>query len=81
LNSLVVAETRRRNAAFKFSEEAYLIFSCYQLPFCELPKHTTALHYRYNIQMYCTVVLFVNQHFPGLHASGTRCILKEATVA
>jgi hypothetical protein len=32
----------------------YLIFSCCQLPFCEFPKHTTALHYRYDIQMYCT---------------------------
>jgi hypothetical protein len=51
----------------------YLIFSCCQLPFCEVPKHTTALHYRYDIQMYCTFVLFVNQHFPGLPASGTHC--------
>jgi hypothetical protein len=24
--------------------------------------------------MYCTFVLFVNQHFPGLPASGTHCI-------
>jgi hypothetical protein len=51
-----------------------LIFSCYQLPFCEFPKHTTALRYKYDIQMYCTFVLFVNQHFPGLPASGTHCI-------
>jgi hypothetical protein len=51
----------------------YLIFSCCQLPFCEFTKHTTALHYRYDIQMYCTSVLFVNQHFPGLPASGTHC--------
>jgi hypothetical protein len=37
------------------------------------PQNTTALHYRYDIQMYCTFVLFVNQHFPGLSASGTHC--------
>jgi hypothetical protein len=53
---------------------SYLIFLCCQLPFCEFPKHTTALHYRYDTQMYCTFVLFVNQHFPGLPASGTHCI-------
>jgi hypothetical protein len=52
---------------------SYLIFSCYQLPFCEFPKHTTALHYRYDMQMYCTFVLFVNLHFPGLPASGEHC--------
>jgi hypothetical protein len=28
--------------------------------------------------MYSTFVLFVNQHFPGLHASGTHCILVVA---
>jgi hypothetical protein len=50
------------------------IFSCCQFPFCESPKHTTALHYRHNILMYCTSVLSVNQHFPGLPASGTHCI-------
>jgi hypothetical protein len=50
---------------------SYLIFSCYQLPFCEFPKHTTALRYRYDMQIYCTFVLFVNQHFPGLPVSGT----------
>jgi hypothetical protein len=27
------------------------------------------------MQMYCTFVLFVNQHFPGLPASGTHCIM------
>jgi hypothetical protein len=53
---------------------SYLIFSCCQLPFCEFPKHTTALHYRYDMQMYCTFALFVNQHFSGLTASGTHCI-------
>jgi hypothetical protein len=52
----------------------YFIFSCCQLPFCDFPKHTTPLHYRYDIQMYCTFVLSVNQHFPGLPASGTYCI-------
>jgi hypothetical protein len=26
------------------------------------------------MQMYCTFVLFVNQHFPGLPASRTHCI-------
>jgi hypothetical protein len=51
----------------------YLIFSCCQLPFYEFPKHTTALHYRCDMQIYCTFVLFVNQHFPGLPASGTHC--------
>jgi hypothetical protein len=25
--------------------------------------------------MYCTFVLFVNQHFPGLPASGTHCTI------
>jgi hypothetical protein len=44
--------------------------------FCEFPNHTTALHYRYDKQMYCTFVLSVNQHFPGLPASGTHCIRK-----
>jgi hypothetical protein len=53
---------------------SYLIFSCCQLPLCELPKHTTAFRYRYDLQMYCTFVLFVNQHFLGLPASGTHCI-------
>jgi hypothetical protein len=37
-------------------------------------QNTTALHYRYDLQMYCTFVLFVNQHFLGLPASGTHCI-------
>jgi hypothetical protein len=53
---------------------SYLIFSCCQLHFCEIPKHITALHYRYDIKMYCTFVPFVNQHFPRLLASGTHCI-------
>jgi hypothetical protein len=56
---------------------SYLIFSCCQLPFSEFPKHKTALHYRHDMQMYCTFVLFVNQHFPGLPASGTHCIMKS----
>jgi hypothetical protein len=55
----------------------YLIFSCCQLPFCEFPKYTTALHYRYNMRMYCAFVPFVNQHFPGLPASETHCIISE----
>jgi hypothetical protein len=59
---------------------SYLIFSCYQLPFSEFPKHTTALHYRYDMQMYCTFVLFVNQHFPGLPATGTHCIISDAII-
>jgi hypothetical protein len=54
----------------------YLILSCYQLPFCEFPKHTTTLHYRYD--RYCTFVLFVNQHFSGLPASGTHCSIRES---
>jgi hypothetical protein len=38
-------------------------------------QNTAALHYRYDMQMYCTFVRFVNQHFPGLPASGTHCTL------
>jgi hypothetical protein len=60
--------------AFSFRlDYPYLIFSYCQLPFSEFPKHTTAFHYRYDMQIYCTSVLFVNQHFPGLPASGTHC--------
>jgi hypothetical protein len=33
-----------------------------------------SISYRYDMQMYCTFVLFVNQHFPGLPASETHCI-------
>jgi hypothetical protein len=40
---------------------------------CEFPKHTTIFHYRYDMQMYCTSVLFVNQHFLGLPSSGMHC--------
>jgi hypothetical protein len=29
------------------------------------------------MQMYCTFVLFVNQQFPGLPASGTHCIIMD----
>jgi hypothetical protein len=64
-------------AASSWLSLSYLIFSCYQLPLCEFPKHLTALHYRYDMQMYCTFVLFVNQHFLGLPTSGTHCILKS----
>jgi hypothetical protein len=32
------------------------------------------------MQMYCTFVLFGNQHFPGLPASGTHCIRKCQSV-
>jgi hypothetical protein len=45
---------------------------------CEFQKYTTAFHYRYDMQMYCTFVLFVNQHFLGLPSSGTHCILWSA---
>jgi hypothetical protein len=34
------------------------------------------ISYRYDMQMYCTFVLFVNEHFLGLPASGTHCILR-----
>jgi hypothetical protein len=56
----------------------YLIlsFCVTKLHFCKFPKHTTTLHYRYDMQMYCTFALFVNQHFPGLPTSGTHCIIK-----
>jgi hypothetical protein len=63
--------TRAANSWLSLS---YLIFSCCQLSLYEFPKHTTALHYKYDMQIYCTFVLFVNQHFPGLPASGTHCI-------
>jgi hypothetical protein len=32
------------------------------------------------MQIYCTFVLFVNQHFPGLPASGTHCMCCEAII-
>jgi hypothetical protein len=31
----------------------YLIFSWCQLPSCDFPKHTTAFHYRYDMQIFC----------------------------
>jgi hypothetical protein len=31
------------------------------------------------MQMYCTFVLFVNQHFPGLPTSETHCIYVHIT--
>jgi hypothetical protein len=49
------------------------ILSCCQLTVCESPQKTTAFHYRYDVQMFCTFVLFVNQYFPGLPASETHC--------
>jgi hypothetical protein len=58
---------------------SFLLFLCCQLPFCEFPKHATAFHYRYDIQIYCTFVLSVNQHFLGLPASGTHCINADYT--
>jgi hypothetical protein len=41
---------------------------------CEFPKNTIAFHYRYDMQIYCIFVLFVNQHFLGLPSSETHCI-------
>jgi hypothetical protein len=35
---------------------SYLIFSSYQLPFCEFPTHTTALHYGMTCK--CIAILF-----------------------
>jgi hypothetical protein len=67
-------------AASSWLSLSYLIFSCCQLPFCEFPKHRTALHYRYDMHMYCTFVLFVNQHFPGLPGSWTHCIMLFWTI-
>jgi hypothetical protein len=32
------------------------------------------------MQMYCTFLLFVNQHFLGLPASGTHCIYVYASI-
>jgi hypothetical protein len=73
LSETRAAASRLRNRLFS-SLLSYLIFSCYQLHLCELPKHTTAFRYMYDLQMYCTFVLFENQHFLGLPASGTHCI-------
>jgi hypothetical protein len=42
-------------AASSWLSLSYLIFSYCQLPFCEFPKHTTALHYRYaNVLYFCS---------------------------
>jgi hypothetical protein len=38
-----------------------------------IPKTHNRISYRYDMQMYCTFVLFVNQHFSGLPASETHC--------
>jgi hypothetical protein len=35
------------------------------LPFCEFTKHTTALHYRYDMQIYCTFFSFRKSTFSG----------------
>jgi hypothetical protein len=43
----------------------YLIFLCCQLPFCEFSKHRTALHYGYDMQMYCTFLPFCKSTFSG----------------
>jgi hypothetical protein len=56
----------------------YLILSCSQLHLCEFPKRTTAPRYKYDMQMFCTSDLLVNQHFPGLPSSGTHCIYDAA---
>jgi hypothetical protein len=54
---------------------SYLIFSFRVANFLFAnSQNTTTLHYGYDLQMYCTFVPFVNQHFPGLPASGTHCI-------
>jgi hypothetical protein len=42
--------------------------------FLRIPKAHNRTSLQVWIQMYCTFVLFVNQHFPGLPASGTHCI-------
>jgi hypothetical protein len=36
------------------------------------------ISYRYDMQTYCTFVLFVNQHFLGLPTSGTHCIIHDS---
>jgi hypothetical protein len=79
LASLLTTDWQRERQALDYLY-LYLIFSCCQIPFYEFLKHTTALHYRYDMQMYCTFVLFVNQHFPGLPASGTHCIRSHDNV-
>jgi hypothetical protein len=66
-------------AAISWISLSYLIFSCCQLYFCEFPKYTTTLHYRYDMQMYCTFVPFCKPKFPVLPVSGTRCMLRRDT--
>jgi hypothetical protein len=44
-------------------------------------QNTTALHYKYDMQMYCTFVLFINQNYSGLPASGTHCTFHIAHVS
>jgi hypothetical protein len=54
------------------------LFSLHLLLFCLFflaSMLSNALHYRYDMQMYCTFVLFVNQHFSGLPTSGTHCTI------
>jgi hypothetical protein len=70
LACLLMTDWQRERQALDY---LYLTFSCCQLPFREFTKHNhTSLQVW--MQMYCTFVLFLNQHFPGLPASGTHCI-------
>jgi hypothetical protein len=57
------------------SETCDVVFSCV-LTLREAISSTSCdnrISYGYDMQMYCTFVLFVNQHFPGLPASETHC--------
>jgi hypothetical protein len=63
------------------SETCNVVFSCV-LTLREGISSTSRdnlISYRYDMQLYCTFVLFVNQHFPGLPSSATHCIIGIAT--
>jgi hypothetical protein len=57
------------------SETCNVMFSCVLTLREDISSTSCDNHisYRYDMQMYCTFVLFVNQHFPGLPASETHC--------
>jgi hypothetical protein len=52
------------------------LFYLFMLPtsFLRIPKTHNRTSLQVWMQMYCTFVLFVNQHFLGLPASGMHCI-------
>jgi hypothetical protein len=68
---LLTTDWQRERQALDY---LYLIFSYCQLPLCEFPKHNRFSLQVWHANIYCTFLLLVNQHFPGLLASGTHCI-------